>query len=110
MKVGIALPIVLNIPLHVIESADMLERQNKIGDIALRLANKSRVAYAVLWPHARAWHVRYPQPLLRGIPHIDEVGNVLRRPCLLAPLPSPACQRNGMVPMAPGGSLLRAAS
>ena len=68
MKVGIALPVVLNIPLHIIDGVDIKRRADGSGDLSLRLGNKSRVAYAVLWPHARAWHVRYPQPLLRGLP------------------------------------------
>lgn len=79
MKVGIALPVVLNIPLHIIDGVDVKRRADGSGDLSLRLANKSRVAYAVLWPHARAWHVRYPQPLLRGLPNIDAVGATLKQ-------------------------------
>lgn len=78
MKVGIALPVVLNIPLHIIDAVDVKRRSDGSGDLALRLGNNSRVAYAVLWPHARAWHVRYPQPLLRGLPNIDAIGATLR--------------------------------
>ncbi|MBC8089843.1 MAG: PH domain-containing protein [Phycisphaerae bacterium] len=78
MKVGIALPIVLNIPLRVIESVGIKQRSNGSGNISLRLANKSRVAYAVLWPHARPWRIRYPEPLLRDLPAIAAVGETLR--------------------------------
>lgn len=78
MKVGIALPIVLNIPLAVIESVGIKQRSAGAGNLSLVLANKSRVAYAVLWPHARAWHVRYPQPLLRDLPDVATVGQTLR--------------------------------
>lgn len=82
MKVGIALPVVLNIPLHIIDGVDVKRRADGSGDLSLRLGNKSRVAYAVLWPHARAWHVRYPQPLLRGLPNIDAVGATLKQALL----------------------------
>ncbi len=78
MKVGIALPIVLNIPLHVIESVGIKQRANGGGNLSLKLANKNRVAYAVLWPHARPWRVRYPEPLLRDLPDIAVVGETLR--------------------------------
>lgn len=78
MKVGIALPVVLNIPLHIIDGVDVKRRADGSGDLSLRLGNQSRVAYAVLWPHARAWHVRYPQPLLRGLPNVDVVGATLK--------------------------------
>lgn len=84
MKIGIALPVVLNIPLHVIDGVDIKRRADGSGDLALRLANKSRVAFAVLWPHARAWHVRYPEPLLRGLRDVDAVGATLRLALLSA--------------------------
>lgn len=84
MKIGIALPVVLNIPLHIIDGVDVKRRADGSGDLALRLANKSRVAFAVLWPHARAWHVRYPQPLLRGLADIDAAGATLKQALLLA--------------------------
>ena len=79
MKIGIALPIVLNIPLNIIDGVDIKRRPDGTGDVALRLANKSRVAFAVLWPHARAWHVRYPEPLLRGVTNVDAVGATLKQ-------------------------------
>lgn len=84
MKIGIALPVVLNIPLHIIDGVDVKRRSDGSGDLALRLANKSRVAFAVLWPHARAWHVRYPEPLLRGLVNVDAVGATLRQALLSA--------------------------
>lgn len=84
MKIGIALPVVLNIPLHIIDGVDVRRRADGSGDLALRLGHKSRVAFAVLWPHARAWHVRYPEPLLRGLTDIDAVGATLKQALLLA--------------------------
>lgn len=84
MKIGIALPVVLNIPLHIIDGVDVKRRSDGSGDLALRLANKSRVAFAVLWPHARAWHVRYPEPLLRGLINVDAVGVTLKQALLSA--------------------------
>ena len=82
MKIGIALPVVLNIPLNIIDGVGVKKRTDGSGDLSLKLANKSRVAYAVLWPHARAWHVRYPEPLLRGIANVDAVGDLLRQALL----------------------------
>jgi hypothetical protein len=79
MKIGIALPVVLNIPLNIIDNVEIKARPDGYGDLSLRLANKSRVAFAILWPHARAWRVRYPEPLLRGVPNIHVVGAALRQ-------------------------------
>ena len=78
LRVGIALPVVVNVPLHVIESVDFRRRADGGGDIALRLGGGVRVAYLVLWPHARAWRLRHPEPLLRGLADVDAVGAILR--------------------------------
>lgn len=77
MKIGIALPVVLNVPLAIINSVNMRPRAHGRGDIALQLAGDSRVAYMVLWPHARAWHIRHPEPLLRGVADAANVGAIL---------------------------------
>ena len=74
----------LNIPLHIIDGVDIKRRADGSGDLALRLANKSRVAFLVLWPHARAWHVRYPEPLLRGLANVDAVGATLQQALMSA--------------------------
>jgi len=77
MKVGVALPTTINIPLHLVTSADMQPRGDGGGDIALSLAGDARIAYLLLWPHARAWHVAHPQPTLRGIDDVAGVGRLL---------------------------------
>lgn len=84
MKVGIALPIVLNIPLRMIESVDMKQYAGGLGNLSLKIAGGNRVAYAVLWPHARPWRVRFPEPLLRDLPNVSTVGATLREALLSA--------------------------
>lgn len=79
MKIGIALPIVLNIPLHAIDSVDVKRRADGSGDLALRLDPRNRIAFAVLWPHARAWRIRHPEPVLRGLTDVDAAGATLRQ-------------------------------
>lgn len=77
LRVGIALPVVLNIPLRIIDSVAIARRSKGTGDIALHLEGDVRVAYLVLWPHARAWRLRHPEPLLRSIANPDQVGEIL---------------------------------
>lgn len=77
LRIGMALPIVLNIPLRLIESVDLRLRAGGTGDLALRLGDDVRVAYLVLWPHARAWRLRHPEPLLRGLADPHAVGAIL---------------------------------
>ncbi len=78
MRTGIALPVVLNIPLRLIEAVDARARAGGSGDIAIRLGDDVRVAYLVLWPHVRAWRLRHPEPLLRGLVEHDMVGRILQ--------------------------------
>ena len=78
LKIGLALPVVLNVPLRLVDSASIARRRDGTGDIALRLAGDVRVAYLVLWPHARAWRLRHPEPLLRSLPDVDLAARVLR--------------------------------
>lgn len=88
MKVGIALPVVLNMPLHVIDGVKIRQRANGMGDIALNLGQRDRVAYAVLWPHARAWRIRHPEPLLRGVTNAMAVGETLTKALIAAMAPA----------------------
>lgn len=77
MKIGIALPATINIPLHTVTAAAMQPRRDGGGDIALKLGGDARIAYLLLWPHARAWRVAHPEPTLRGLDDVAAVGRIL---------------------------------
>ncbi len=67
MQLGVALPINLNLPFKHIESAGHGAFRDGTGDIPLRLSMDNHVAYLLLWPHARPWRVRRPEPMLRCV-------------------------------------------
>ncbi|RYF40940.1 MAG: PH domain-containing protein [Comamonadaceae bacterium] len=77
MRIGIVLSVTFNLPLRVIESAALRPAPYGTGDIALTLAPGDRIAYLQLWPHARPWRVRRPEPMLRVIPDAARVGQLL---------------------------------
>ena len=79
LKVGIALPIFHNVPYAQIESAGLRAFGDGTGDIAVKLVNKQRIAYLTLWPSARPFHLRYPEPSLRCIGDARTVAGVLSR-------------------------------
>ena len=79
LKVGIALPIFHNVPYAQIESAGLRAFGDGTGDIAVKLVNKQRIAYLTLWPSARPFHLRYPEPSLRCIGDARGVASVLTR-------------------------------
>jgi len=79
MQVGIVLPATLNLPLRLVESAELKRFADGSGDIALTVGGEDRLSYAHLWPHARAWRLRSAQPSLRGLADVAAVGVVLRQ-------------------------------
>ena len=79
MRIGVALPKTIDIPHGIVEGVDLRERADGRGDIALDLGAHSKVAYALLWPHAQPWHLRDPRPMLRGVPDAARIGALIAR-------------------------------
>jgi Bacterial PH domain len=68
LRIGVALPMCINLPLALIDAADVSADASGHGDIALSTSGGARVGYAVLWPHVRPWRLAKPQPMLRAVP------------------------------------------
>ena len=79
MRVGIALPMTINIPFSKIESASVRMAADGTGDILLTLARAERISYILLWPHARPWKFARVQPLLRSVPDAVTVAQLFGR-------------------------------
>ena len=47
----------------------------------------NRLAYLVLWPHARRWQFSSPQPALRCIADADRIAGLLAAALTSSPLP-----------------------
>ena len=77
MRIGVALPITINIPFCAVESVGLKRRADGTGDIPVALSKGYRLAFLVLWPHVRPWHVRSPQPMLRSVPDVEHVARLL---------------------------------
>ncbi len=97
LRVGIALPKCINLPLGLIESADLLLRRDGTGDLPLKVTGGQRIGYAGLWPHARPWHYQLPQPMLRSIANAETVAALVARTCLAA---NPGSQLGTFEPVA----------
>ena len=87
MRFGIALPMTINLPFKLIDSAAVKLYRNGAGDIPLVLAKGNRLAYLVLWPHAKRWEISNPQPALRCIADADKIASLLAAALASAPLP-----------------------
>ena len=79
MRVGIALPMTLNIPFDVVGSAAARIQPDGMGDLVLSVLPPHRMSWVALWPHARPWRVARPEPMLRSIPDARGVAGLLSR-------------------------------
>jgi hypothetical protein len=79
IRYGIALPVTLNVPYTSVGSAALAVYPEGTGDIPLSLSTTDRIAYLVLWPHARPWRLKRPQPMLRSVPDAGRVAVILGR-------------------------------
>ncbi|SFG84408.1 photosynthetic complex putative assembly protein PuhB [Methylobacterium gossipiicola] len=79
MRVGIALPMTLNLPLSLVAGAGCRHFSDGSGDLALAVKPGNRIAYLHLWPHARPWRVTQPEPMMRSVPDAAEVSAILAR-------------------------------
>ncbi len=84
MKIGVALPVFFNLPYSQIASAAVRAFPDGTGDISLTLTNGQRIAYLHLWPHARPFRIKQPEPTLRSVPDTAKVAEILRRAVIAA--------------------------
>jgi hypothetical protein len=74
---GVALPLSVNLPFKLIENVGLKTYSDGTGDIVLTLETRQRLAYLVLWPHARPWHIARVEPMLRAVPGAPAVARLL---------------------------------
>ena len=89
MQIGVALPIALSVPLRSIGSADLRLYPDGTGDITLSFGGDDRLAYLLLWPHARPWRYKKAEPMMRTVRNAREVAALLAR-ALVAVSPAPS--------------------
>lgn len=68
LRFGVALPMMVNLPLERISEAALRPHSEGTGDIRLTMVDGHRVSYWALWPHVRPLYLRRPQPMLRCVP------------------------------------------
>ena len=77
MKVGIALPVIINLPLRQIDGVSFAATGNDCGTVCFKTGGDVRLAYMLLWPHAMPWQFMKPKPAFRDIPQVEEVASRL---------------------------------
>lgn len=81
LRIGVALNKCINLPLHLIGSAQLRGHAAGHGDIALQLTGRHGLGYAMLWPHARPLRISKVEPMLRAVPDAQNVAAMLTDAC-----------------------------
>jgi len=77
LRVGMALPLMINLPFTGIVSARLAQRRSGHGDLPLALQGDVRLAYVHLWPYARPWCLVHSEPMMRALPQAAQVAQLL---------------------------------
>lgn len=105
MRIGVAWPVTLNLPHAEVLGAGLRTRPDGTGDLPIALGGPGRIAYLVLWPHARPWCLGRPEPMLRAVPDAAQVATILARTLGAGPLGRAAAARAGTASAPAGGAL-----
>ncbi len=79
MRVGVALPKCINLPLTALSGADLHKYADATGDIALSVEGTQRIGWVPLWPHVRPWAINHVQPMLRAVVDAENLGGLIAR-------------------------------
>jgi hypothetical protein len=85
MRIGVALPMTINLPFSKINRVDLRlhkangdeSDQQVIGDIPVTLDESQKLSYVIMWPHAKPWSFGQTQAMLRAIPNAAHVAELL---------------------------------
>jgi hypothetical protein len=77
MRIGMAIETRINMPLKQVQAAHLRGHAKGFGDISLELKGDRLLGVVLLWPHVRPWHFNRPQPMLRAIPDVARVAQLM---------------------------------
>lgn len=97
MRIGMAVPKCINLPLGLIASVDLAAHGDQSGDVAVTLLGEPKLGYLALWPHARPLRIVRPRPMLRAVPGARDIAARIAEACAAV---RPARQPAGAQPPA----------
>lgn len=77
IRSGVVVPVAVNLPFKSIESVGLRVYKDGSGDIPLALIPQQKVNYLMVWPNVRPWHFSRVQPMLRALPEVESVAELL---------------------------------
>jgi hypothetical protein len=110
LKMGLVVPVTVNIPFRWIDAAGMKIRADGSGDVVVTLTGKEKLAWFLLWPHTRPWRMARPEPMLRGLRDARDAAQILARGLATFAAANPAAPTavsdNAASPDAPENAML----
>lgn len=79
LRIGVALPMTINLPFSLIQSAAVKRHADGTEDIVLAITPPHRVSWLALWPHLRPFRMARPEPMLRALASEASASQVLAR-------------------------------
>lgn len=89
LRIGMAVPKCVNLPLGMIARVDLAVRADGTGDLPLTLNGVPKLGWLALWPHSRPWKIVKPQPMLRAVPGATDIAALIARTCRAAQAHAP---------------------
>ena len=77
IQFGVVLRMTFNLPFKAIERASLKVNPDGSGDIVLTLTPQSQVNYVAMWPFVRPWRFERAEPMLRCVPDVAKVSDLL---------------------------------
>ena len=97
LRIGMALPMTVNIPFASVATMALRTNSDGTGDIVLALLPGHRVAWLALWPHCRSLKVARPEPVLRALANAPAAAQILARALAAsADMPVPGIVTQGL--------------
>jgi hypothetical protein len=78
LRIGVAIPLTINLPFKKLAAADLRQRALGTGDVVLTLATGERLAWLYLWPHVKALSFGAPRPALLSVTDPVHVATTLK--------------------------------
>jgi hypothetical protein len=76
LRIGLWLPIWVNIPFAEISSSGLRLFKDGSGNLELEVNKARRISYLLVWPHAKAFRLRYPVPVMLSVPDAQSVAGL----------------------------------
>jgi len=77
LRFGVAIPMMVNLPLPIVGAADLRRYGDGSGDILFKLGEEKKPSYLLLWPNVKPWQFKPVVPAMRCLSCVDTAAAAL---------------------------------